>query len=564
MSPRLAHGVFAIGLAIQYWLLWPAIAAPADFDAVHLYQPLARSLLEHGLRFFAMEPSLQAPPFSYLWFAIFGAEDLALVKTANVLLSGVTLFAVFRSAWLLHSPAAACVAVALFVASPLLRPHLGSAMSEPPYLLLSAIWLWGHLEWTMRGRRTGLAAGAGALSLAALTRATMFYWIAAMALASAFKAWRAPPDERRSARATFAAYLIALALPLAISAKNWIVFDFPFYATGGGNALYLGNNPLTGGYTPYYVGLGFDVGAIVRETSHLTLRSERLLRGAAKAILEDKSVAFLAGMHARKLAAFVFVTGAEADAMEYRAWRIALIVLSMVWFAAAGNVTGRLLLGAVMAYQLAIHVPVLYAHRYSVGAIDLWLVIGAALGTATLLATRSVPRMAAVAVALVAAIAVGHAAFSHGPPMPDVFAVARQQAWKSPGGGIALSSASPRVDLDVAPTPSFSPYFNHVAVVEVPAGDARCETLAISYRAANGGEFSRVVEWPVAIHGGSRVYQAGEIALGLAPAGTLRLEGRCPAGAVMPIASVAIYAALGVIEYRARALGESPVLPAGR
>jgi hypothetical protein len=564
MSPRLAHGVFAIGLAVQYWLLWPAIAAPADFDAVHLYQPLARSLLEHGLRFFAMEPTLQAPPFSYVWFAIFGAEDLALVKTANVLLSGVTLFAVFRSAWLLHSPAAACVAVALFVASPLLRPHLGSAMSEPPYLLLSAIWFWGHLEWTMRGRGTGLAAGAGALALAALTRATMFYWIVAMALASAFKAWRARPDERRSARAALAAYLVALALPLAISAKNWIVFDFPFYTTGAGNALYLGNNPLTGGYDPHYVGLGYDVGAIVREALPLTLRSERLLRGAAKAIFEDKGVAFLAGMHARKLAAFVFVTGAQPDAIEYRAWRIALVLLSMVWFAAGGNVAGRLLLGAVMAYQLAIHIPVLYTHRYSVGAIDLWLVIGAALGTMTLLATRSVPRMAAVAVAIVVAIAVGNAAFSRGPPMPDVFAVARQQAWKSPGRPIALSSANPRVDLDVAPTPAISPYFNHVVVVEAPEGDARCETLAISYRDANSREFSRAVEWPVAVHGGSHVYQAGETALGLTSAGTLRLEGRCPAGAVMPITSVAIYAALGVIEYRARALGEPAQWPAGR
>jgi len=52
------------------------------------------------------------------------------------------------------------------------------------------------------------------------------------------------------------------------------------------------------------------------------------------------------------------------------------------------------------------------------------------------------------------------------------------------------------------------------------------------------------------------------MALGLTPAGTLRLEGRCPAGAMMPIASVAIYAALGVIDYRARSLGEPPRWPA--
>jgi hypothetical protein len=36
------------------------------------------------------------------------------------------------------------------------------------------------------------------------------------------------------------------------------------------------------------------------------------------------------------------------------------------------------------------------------------------------------------------------------------------------------------------------------------------------------------------------------------------------AGAVMSIASVAIYAALGVIDYRARALDEPQELPAGR
>ncbi|MGZ5079866.1 MAG: ArnT family glycosyltransferase, partial [Usitatibacter sp.] len=385
----------AAALALHWFLLYPYLArADHDFDAVHMYLPLAQRLLAEGFAFFGTEASIQMPPFSYAWPALFGAK-LASVKMANFLLSGATLVLVFRTAWLLHSRAAGVAAAFLFAACPLFRPTLATAISEPPYLLLVTVWIWALAEWFASARRVFIPIAGIAFGLAILTRGTFFYWLLALI---AFFAWRRE-------KGALVAHLIALALPLAFIAKNALIFSFPFFATGAGNALYLGTNPVTGGYDPIYVGLIFDVGAIAPGPAPLTLDAEHRLGTVARMLLAETDKGQLAAMWAKKLAAFLFVSNAaEGDVPWLRAWRIATMVLAAVGVMGIASRALRCVVAGSVLYQVAIHVPVLYTMRYSVGAMDLWLVLLAGIGIAPLYVRRSAAAIAVVAGAATAGV----------------------------------------------------------------------------------------------------------------------------------------------------------------
>jgi hypothetical protein len=60
----------------------------------------------------------------------------------------------------------------------------------------------------------------------------------------------------------------------------------------------------------------------------------------------------------------------------------------------------RWVLATTIAYLVAVHIPVLYEHRYSVGALDLWLALLAGVGVMELVQRRD--RTAFAWVALVA------------------------------------------------------------------------------------------------------------------------------------------------------------------
>jgi hypothetical protein len=553
-------------LAANYASLVPMVSrSHGDFDAIHLYFPLARGLLEHGLAFLADERSVQAPPFSWIYPVLLGVS-LPAVKVANALLSGVTLLAVFRSAWLMHSRAAGVVAAMLFALSPTLRPHLATPITEGPYLLLSTVWFWGMAEWLTHGRRGALVLSAVALSLAALTRATMFYGIVLLVAGSAGVAWRVRGPARQQAAQALVAYGVALLPILAFIAKNWLLFGFPFYTTGGANALYLGNNPLTGGYDPNYLGLHFDVGAIARDQSHLTLEADRLLGGAARLIFADKSAAFLAVMHAEKLAAFLFVTGAETDALILRCWRIALFVMAAGALPRKRGETLHWLLFATIAYQVAIHMPVLYVHRYSVDALDGWLAIAAGVGIARWGLDGSPLRLAAASLVAVAGMAWGAQLLLNGPgPMPDVFAVARLRVWQAAELPRILTGAGAHAELPFGNAPWLSPSNNHVLVVDAAntpnAVGGACGPLGVSFMPPGAAAFSPAIRFRIRGDGAERRQQFGTIPLALAREGTLRLQADCPQGASLRVTGLALYAALGASDYRSRFLGEPAPMP---
>lgn len=558
-----AAAALVAAATLHLFLLWPYTRLDhQDFDALHLFFPLAAELAGKGVAFLAEERSTQAPLFAYLYPALFG-RSLPVIKAANALLSLLTLFLVFRTAWLAHSRVAGLAAAFLFALSPTLRPFLATAITEPPYLLLNALWIWGLAEWIVAGRRWALAASAAALTLAALTRASIFYWIPVLVAAFAWLSWRAPGERRRIARGALAASAAALVLPLAIAAKNLHYFGFPFFTAGAANALYLGNNPVTGGYDPVYVGLGFDVGSVARDQSSLTLEAERLLNGVARLMIADQDPAFLAGMHARKLAAFMFVTSAEAEAPLWRAWRIAMLLLAAAGAWAVRETWLRWLLVGVLAYQVAALAPMLYTHRYSVGAVDLWLVLLAGVGVASL---RDRPRVAAAtALSIAAAIAAGeYARRELGPPQPDVFRAARLRLFEAGPVRHAFGPGAAPLEVRVErPRHPFHPWFNYTVVIEASlAGDARtCGPLLVAYRREADPEFSAPVPRRLAAGEASRV-QVGSVPLRLDADGTLRLDMRCSAPATLDVRTLTVFSPIGGIDYRERYLGEKPLFPA--
>jgi len=274
---------------------------------------------------------------------------------------------------------------------------------------------------------------------------------------------------------------------------------------------------------------------------------------------------FLAEMHLQKLAAFVFVTSANPGALVVRAWRIALLVFAVLGIFAVRHNALRWALSGVFMALLALHVPVLYTHRYSVGALDLWLVIAAGIGLAHA-ARAPVFALGAAAVAGIG-IAVGAWAYEHlGRPMPDVFAVGRLTVWRS-AEGVRLSNGA-QVELPVRDAPWFRWWNNHVLVLDVemrPDAQGRnCRALLVSYAREGGSGMSDPVTVKLVESRVAKRYQVGGAPLNLSTEGTLKLACSCPGGASVEISGLAVYASLGPIDYRQRLLSQPPLLPVER
>ncbi len=540
--------LIAAALAVHFHGLLPFFPNPNyDFDAIHVYLPHARRLIAEGPAFFLAEESIQVPPFSYAWPALLGAE-LATVKGVNLALSGVVLVLVARTATLWHSRLAGVLAAFAFAATPLLKPFLATAITEPPYLFLMATWIWALSEWRLRGREGYLPIAGIALGLALLTRASLFYALLAFL-----------PFLLRSRPALFA-HLLALAFPLAFIAKNALAFGFPFFTTGAGNALYLGTSPLFGGYDPWYVGLIYDVGAITGDQSHLTLKAEALLGGAARILLSELDPGYIATMYAKKLAAFLFVTNAESvgDVVWLRGWRIATLVLSLVGLAALRDRWLRWVVAGVIVYQVAAHIPGLYSHRYSVGALDVWLATLAGVGLAALWQRGRWKERAAVAAVALAGITAGaHFASSAGKPEPDVLAAKNVLVWERRDEKLRFSEPRATLTLEVANAPDFSPWFNHVLLVDSTltrgTPNEACGLARISYRRNSDGKPSAPLEWRFVPDGKRRVHQLGaEVPLRLGAEGRLAIDMNCAPGSTWEIHRIAVYSARGALALRER------------
>jgi 4-amino-4-deoxy-L-arabinose transferase-like glycosyltransferase len=536
-----------------------------DFDATYLYQPLAKGLLSHGFAFFGEELSLRAPPVTYAYQALFGA-DLPTVRWANLGLSVATLGLVFRSAWLLHSRLAGIAAAFAFAACPLMKEFIVAPLSEGPYIFLGVCWFWSLAEWQAGRGKAFLAIAAISLALAVLTRATLMYWIVVLIAAFAWLTLRKSGEARRRAQGALAAHVAAAIPPLAFTAKNLVIFGLAFVATGAGNALYQGNHPVTRGYDAPYVGLVSDVGQITREESHLTLRGETRLMTVAKAMIRDADPVELAQLHALKLAAFLFVTDAHPSSPSLRSWRIALLILAALGVASIRDPWLRALLVGIFAYQVATHIPVLYTHRYSI-AIDPWLMIAAGVGAAAMVSRRRPVEIALVAGTLVAGIGLGRYAMERsGPPEPDVFRGARMLVWEGAPGRTVFETDHPEIGIAIRHAPLFHRWNANILVFEATlhasAGDDRCGDVIFTYKPDSGPLIEGSLEGRLVADGVVHRHQWGMEDVHMRAEGTLRIALACARGGSLDIRRIAVYTPVAGVAYAKRYLGlPAPEIP---
>src|SRR3954465_2007963 len=210
-----------------------------NWDATHVYLPMAQQLLSRGLAFFSDPASVRMAPFTYVYPAIF-AGDAEWVRHANVMLFAVIVILVAAAAWTAHSRRAGIAAAFLTALSPLLREWIGDAMSEPPFLALIAAWLLAVARLAAGGSRAWTPIAGFAFALASLTRPACS--LLAPMLAVAF-AWRALRDTQDADRSTDRRMAVAHALA-TLGWGVWLLhnawrFGFPSIAAGGGTALWL-------------------------------------------------------------------------------------------------------------------------------------------------------------------------------------------------------------------------------------------------------------------------------------------------------------------------------------
>jgi hypothetical protein len=386
-----------------------------------------------------------------------------------------------------------------------------------------ALWFWSLAEFHSSGRRSLLIVTAISLGLASITRGSLFYLLPILCIFFAVR------RERHVA----IAHAAALAFPLAFLLKNLALFGFAFFATGSGNALYLGHHPVTGGFDPYYMGLVFDTGSVTQGPSPLTLESERLMAGIARMMIFEADPAWLAALYAKKLAAFVFVTNLAIDAnvVLERSWRVVTLILAIAGFRAIASPALRWVVALTLAYQVIVHIPVLYTHRYSVGALDLWLALLAGVGIAALIERRSATEVLLYATACVAGLGAGWWVYRHGPePQLDMLRAKHALVWEARGiRGVG------RMEINIPPSPLLDPLSNYGILIDTASG---CANVTFAFRREGASEFGRSATHRFDIDGKVHRYQFGALQpLQLQSPGRLRIETPC----ILEIRRLALY-----------------------
>jgi hypothetical protein len=562
---RFVYIALAIAVVVDcYTALQYFSSTQLDFDAETYYLPYARQLLNDGLQFFADEKSLRYPPMAYVYPALFGAKQLA-VKAANVALSGLLVVLLFRVGQLVHSRLAGLLAAFLFALSPLLLELFPRVLTEPLFLFLVGVWFWCLAEIIINHNHRMAWLGGVAFGLAILTRGSFYYFLYVAIPAAGLMLLRSDGESRRVWQSVLATHLVALGFPFLFIVKNALLFDYPFFATGVGNALYLGSHPLVNGYDPIYYGLLFDVGSVTREHDHLSVIGDRLLKGVALVMLGERPWLDLLAAYTQKTGAFVFVSKVElTDTLwNIRSLRIAEVVFGIVGLLSIRTRAIQVLLGGIVAYQIAVHVPLLYTHRYSVAAIDMWLVLLSGIGLAALLQSRSLGKICAVSLVTVMGIAIGELHRKYSLPLsPEIDKVPHDVIWRQDGrsleptgnmgfnltepGKYRLSGWPNSLDIPVRSGDKLFPAANYVLSLRlaVLAGkEMRCKRFRVLYRKLSDTGFSDNQSVRLRIQNGGGMYDyniGARLPLALVSDGDVRLSFECPSDTRIVIESITI------------------------
>ena len=532
--------------------------SPFDFDAKAYYIPYAKRLLNEGFSFFFTEDAVHIPPFSFIFPALFGA-DLGVQKNVSIVLSTLNIFILFRTGQLLHSRLAGIFAVIFYALSPSFKPFLSTGSVEPLFIFLMASWFWLLAEaWASQRRSIFLAAGV-MFGLAALTRATVIYVLPMVILVSFWMRYRSASsagDERASWANLAWGHVLALAMILPVLIKNIVMFGLPSISTGAGIALYLGNYPLTYGMDSGYFRTNFDNGIVPPPgLSHLALVADRALAAVGKYMLLSQSPSFILEMYAQKLFAFFFVGNREwiAPVATLRSWRIFLIAFSIpaLWGLRTKPIIW--LLGGLLVFQVVAHLPVVYSHRYSVGVLEMSLVLFAGMGVAMFVNEKRWFSLALI-VALAATLSYIGAVYARDAHRlkANVYGVPHEVVYstKSIGlpvanlvGALRLSNGefestepSVKIDIDLTTVQNIRSHGNEMIAIQgsinIDSQSQRCEAVNYYFRKLSETAFSESKVWQDIwpANGKSALYVlGGDAPLEIYEPGTLRLEFTCPA-----------------------------------
>ena len=566
-SSRRDWPAVAVAIALGAWLVLPRARLPIGFDGLHVYLPMARSFLAEGWAFLQRPESLVTAPLAYLYPALLGAAE-SVVRWANVALLGATIVLAYLALRTAHSREAGIAAAFLLAISPTIRPYIADVLTEPPYLALIGAWI-ACVALVSAGRSMAWAiAGGVALGLATLTRPVVMYFAPLMIAVFAFTPDRRSPGQAIGHR-LMVMHVIALALTAMWILRNAVTFEFPAIATGAGAALYFGVNPLVDGFEPAYFGMNYDSGVAQDGASHLSIHADRRLRAIALTELADTPGVVIAEMFARKSIAFLFVSSAEASGEPLawlRSWRVVLAVLAIVAVVARRRNLTVAALAILVAYMVAVHLPVFYNHRYSVGAIDLPLTLLAAVGAVE--AARSA-RTAAVALAAMAfALGLGLVDVARaGPLAPKPERIPYEVMWLAQvGSSFGVGPGRDPIDIPVAKRPGTPPWDLSMLQVDLAIKDAGkgggCDAMTVRFKTPDQQDFpagrSVRVFLPAEIgprpSPGNRISIGSTIPLHLDREGTLRLEFHCSSPATAEIGTMAVIAPRREIFYRDRFL----------
>jgi hypothetical protein len=372
---------------IAYWHVQTVSALPKllQLDSTNVYLPGARSLIEQGWAFFSTPESYHTAPLNFIWPALFSGE-LETIVTANLCLSVLILALVFYTGKLLCNRLAGLAGALLYAASPLIPPLFTSVLSEPLFLAGTMTWIFGTAHYVLR-RPVGLYIAVIGGCVTILTRPI---WLPFILVSIPLLAWkwrtRRSEDAWRKLLLVHGCILVAGAL---YGLHNQLEFGFFGIATGGGTALYLGNHPLTHGIEPGRLMLDYDVQTtlIPWNGEHLSIEGDRVLRAIGWSMIWDRSFIEQIQWLLYKIGAVLFFVKGDfaPDLYSIRALRVFECLFAIYGTGFVRSDALRTWIAGAITIQVAQLAMLLYNLRYSIGSLELWLILLAGCGVARLL-----------------------------------------------------------------------------------------------------------------------------------------------------------------------------------
>ncbi|HEX7607665.1 MAG TPA: hypothetical protein VF348_13200, partial [Usitatibacter sp.] len=233
-------------------------------------------------------------------------------------------------------------------------------------------------------------------------------------------------------------------------------------------------------------------------------------------------------------------------------------------------------LAALTAYMLAVHIPVLYHPRYSVGSLDIPLTLLAAIGIAECFARPE--RIAAATVAATLGVGAGLLVLQPGLGSPRIERTPSQLIWSRDARqldhlrlenvllkGPATFALGPgaAMELTVSEAPLFHPWDISMATFEIaitPAAKTTgCQAMRLRYRKPDEERFAPEHVTRVALNSDGRMRRitVGAAPLAMNHEGVLRIEFECAFPATLEMGTISIAAPRRAIYYRELYLKET-------